>query len=317
MAVSITNFGTGNTAGGTTHSCSFGFTATSGRTLFVMFAHGGGTQTWSNLTAGWNSIHDNTGSTRTFGAAAAYKLSTGGETSVSIDTSASIGTGVAFYILEIDGLDTSSPLDQVAENEANNNSSSASCATGTTATLSAADNWAIEAWAADGTTWATGTRTYTNSSTEHGRYDGTSCPIVIAYKQLASTTGFSETVSGTGADQCYGVVAVFKQATSGVSGTSATTNANDTSSASGTTTIVGTSASTNANDTSSASGVAGSITGTSTTTNANDTSSASGTTTIVGTSATTNANDTATASGTTSSVTVTIKAGSWIRYRKI
>lgn len=84
----------------------------------------------------------------------------------------------------------------------------------------------------------------------------------------------------------------------GVTGTSATTNANDTSAASGTTTVVGTSATTNANDTSAASGSVGSaVTGTSATTNANDTSSASGTTTVVGTSATTNANDTSAASG--------------------
>jgi hypothetical protein len=83
---------------------------------------------------------------------------------------------------------------------------------------------------------------------------------------------------------------------SGSTGTSATTNANDTSSASGTTTIKGTSSTTNANDTSAASGTT-KILGTSATTNANDTSTASGTTKIVGTSATTNANDTATASG--------------------
>lgn len=108
-------------------------------------------------------------------------------------------------------------------------------------------------------------------------------------------------------------------APTGVTGSSATTNANDTSSASGTVTIVGTSATTNtadnstaagkvtivgssattnANDTSTASGtVTNTVTGTSTTTNANDTSSATGTVTIVGTSATTNANDTSTASG--------------------
>lgn len=91
----------------------------------------------------------------------------------------------------------------------------------------------------------------------------------------------------------------FTQA-SGSSGTSATTNANDTSSASGTTTVVGTSAKTNANDTSSASGTT-TVLGTSATTNAADTSSASGTTTIVGTSATANAADTSSASGTVGS----------------
>ena len=88
-------------------------------------------------------------------------------------------------------------------------------------------------------------------------------------------------------------------APTGVTGTSATTNANDTSNATGTVTIAGTSATTNAADTSTASGtVTNTVTGTSTTTNANDTSTASGTVTIVGTSATTNANDTSNATGT-------------------
>lgn len=85
----------------------------------------------------------------------------------------------------------------------------------------------------------------------------------------------------------------------GVSGTVATTNANDTLNASGTPIIVGTSARTNANDTSTASGTP-IIVGTLARTNANDTSSASGgvgATSVSGTSATTNANDTSTASG--------------------
>lgn len=83
-----------------------------------------------------------------------------------------------------------------------------------------------------------------------------------------------------------------------VTGTSATTNANDTSTASGTTTVVGTSATTNANDTATASGtVGGAVTGTSSTTNANDAAAASGTTTVTGTAAYSNANDASTASG--------------------
>lgn len=109
--------------------------------------------------------------------------------------------------------------------------------------------------------------------------------------------------------------------TSGVTGTVAYTNANDTLAASGTTTIVGTLAKTNANDTSAASGspivngavayannndtlaasgsVGSSVSGTVAYTNANDTLSASGTTTVTGTVARTNANDTGAASGTT------------------
>lgn len=86
-----------------------------------------------------------------------------------------------------------------------------------------------------------------------------------------------------------------------ITGTSATTNANDTSTASGSPVIVGTLAKTNANDTSTASGTT-TITGTLAKTNANDTSTASGTTTVSGSLAKTNANDTSSASGTTSIV---------------
>lgn len=83
-------------------------------------------------------------------------------------------------------------------------------------------------------------------------------------------------------------------------GTLARTNANDSIVASGTTTPTGTLARTNANDTLAASGTAGATpTGTLATTNANDTLAASGTTTPTGTLAKTNANDTSAASGTT------------------
>jgi hypothetical protein len=88
-----------------------------------------------------------------------------------------------------------------------------------------------------------------------------------------------------------------------LTGSLARTNANDTSSAAGTTTVTGTSARTNANDTSNASGSVGSsISGSSATANANDTGAASGTTTVTGTSARTNANDASAAAGTTTTV---------------
>jgi hypothetical protein len=91
---------------------------------------------------------------------------------------------------------------------------------------------------------------------------------------------------------------------SGATGTLAKTNANDTVSASGTTTIVGTLAKTNVNDSCAASGTVGGlgITGSLATTNANDTSAASGSTTIVGSLAKTNTNDIVSASGTTTIV---------------
>lgn len=119
-------------------------------------------------------------------------------------------------------------------------------------------------------------------------------------------------------DAPYRVVAPYQSriysigSSTGSTGTSSTTNSNDTSSASGTTTVVGTLSRTNANDTSSASGTT-TVLGTSNTTNANDTSSASGSVGSAGssgTSATTNSNDTSSAAGTTTIVgTAGIQAG--------
>jgi len=84
----------------------------------------------------------------------------------------------------------------------------------------------------------------------------------------------------------------------GVTGTLATTNANDTVVATGSTTIVGTLARTNADDTSAASGST-TIVGTLVYSNANDTVVASGHTTVTGTLAYTNINDSVVASGST------------------
>jgi hypothetical protein len=97
--------------------------------------------------------------------------------------------------------------------------------------------------------------------------------------------------------------------TTTVVGTLARTNANDAVSASGTTTVVGTLARTNANDSVAASGsVGGAVSGTVAYTNANDTSAASGTTTVTGTVARTNANDSVAASGAAGAVTGTVAA---------
>lgn len=122
--------------------------------------------------------------------------------------------------------------------------------------------------------------------------------IWLPFSTSSGVSGTSATTNANDTSSASG--------TTTVTGTSATTNAADTSSASGTTTVVGTSATTNAADTSSASGsVGGGVSGTSATTNANDTSSASGTTTVVGTSATTNSNDSVSAAGWAGSVSGT------------
>jgi len=158
------------------------------------------------------------------------------------------------------------------------------------------------------------------STTPAGRYavlgnkhsSGTNSPSATIYNGRAWNRCLtaSEVVEYSGNPNCvYAPRPIWvpvSDAGGSVTGTSATTNANDTSTASGTTTVVGTSATTNANDTATASGsVGGAVTGTSATTNANDTSSASGTTTVTGTVAYSNANDSAAASGWAGSVSGT------------
>lgn len=141
---------------------------------------------------------------------------------------------------------------------------------------------------------ATGSKT--GSSTRSGNV-GNSISYTIALKPDAGS-GSTGTLAKTNANDTSAA-----SGTTTVVGTLAKTNANDTSAAAGTTTVLGTLARTNANDTLSASGSVGSsISGTLATTNANDTLAAAGTTTVVGSLARTSANDTASAAGTTTVV---------------
>lgn len=214
MAVSVTNTGSGATAASTTHTPSFGFTPTSGRLLVVGVVGPAGFTTFSNMGSSWTLIHDNTGGTRNMSALWAYKVAAGSDT-FTIDTSGS--TALQWAVTELSGITTTSPLDQAAENEANDSSATTSAASGTTASLSVSDGYAISFFAFDtGNGWNLN-RSYTNSSTEHVFRDGGANPgLVLAGLQLSSSTGFSETVSTTDTgDDCYGSVAVFKQASSG------------------------------------------------------------------------------------------------------
>lgn len=124
------------------------------------------------------------------------------------------------------------------------------------------------------------------------------------WEQIAAAGGVSGTSSTTNAADT--------SSASGspiVNGTLSRTNAADTSAASGSPVATGSSATTNAADTSAASGsVGGGVSGTSATTNANDTPSASGTPVVNGALARTNAADTSVASGSAGSVSGTVAA---------
>lgn len=220
MAVTLTNTPARiSSASATSHSPSLGFTPTAGRLLVVGWNAAGGTVTYSNVDPDWTLIHDNTNAGRVHSCGWAYRISDGTETNFSVDVSSS--QALVFMFLELDGLAGSSVLDQAAESTANQNSTNAtSASTGTTATLSVSDGYALQFYSCDGQQgWDTG-RTFTNGSTELANNfngGGTSSPgMIFAYKVLSSTTGFSETISTTDAgDGMYGSVAVFKQAASG------------------------------------------------------------------------------------------------------
>lgn len=214
MAVAVENTGSGATASGTTHTPSFGFTPTSGRLLVLGVVQSSGTATFSNADADWTPIHDNIGQSRNMGAAWFYKVADGND-GFSIDTS--ITTALQWAVVEFSGLATSAVLDQSAENEANDQASTTSAATGTTATLGVSNGYAVSFFAFDtGNGWADD-RSFTNGSTELVFRNGGANPALsLAGLQLSATTGFSETVSTTDTgDDCYGSVAVFKQPSGG------------------------------------------------------------------------------------------------------
>jgi len=146
-----------------------------------------------------------------------YKVAAGGETSASVTLNAS--AVLEWIVSEYSGLDTSAPLDQSAENEANQTGSTVtSLATGTTAALATATGYAISFWAGDAASWPGGSYTFAQGSSTVS-VSGTTLGLLMAQLQLASASGFAETVQNTAADQVYGMVAVFKQASAGGGGT--------------------------------------------------------------------------------------------------
>lgn len=216
-----------------------------------------------------------------------YKIAGASEGAETLSTG---GTNAAFSFIRetFDNPDTTTPFGQVTWGS--DTGTTCDVASMTTGAANALINAYVAQSKAQGATPP-------GSMTE--RADNTTYGVSAADEIQASAgaTGIKSFTLATTADSAYGF-AEFRSETS--VGTSATTNANDTSSASGTTTVVGTVSRTNANDTSSASGTT-TVTGTSATTNAADTSNASGSvgSSVTGTVAYTNANDSSSAAGTT------------------
>lgn len=144
------------------------------------------------------------------------------------------------------------------------------------------------------------TKGYTNPFIQLRKYSRAANAVNPAASTAWNTWWFDAVASGASGTLSYTNANDTSSAagTTTVIGTLARTNANDTSAASGTTAVVGTLARTNANDTLSASGSVGSpVSGTLAYTNNNDTLAANGNTTVLATSSTTNANDTSSSAG--------------------
>lgn len=148
-----------------------------------------------------------------------WKISTGGETTVSTSGSGPNGNW-CMVISEFEGPFEASPFDVQAEDETNLTTVVTSQSTGTTGAPAGGDWLAIAIFAADSMTNVDGggTRSYSNSFTEVVfANSGARAGVVIA-KKVGSGTGAVEcTMSFTDTgDEMYGAVMVFKkQAASG------------------------------------------------------------------------------------------------------
>lgn len=137
-------------------------------------------------------------------------------------------------------------------------------------------------------------------STDIANNNYTELEWAVALSSAPATDDYFEfrVYRGSNALTAYDYTPKWTVGTAGISGTTTTTNANDTSSITGTLLFTGTTATTNVNDTSSISGSLGTpITGTIAYTNTDDASAITGSLTVSGTISYTNLDDTSSVSG--------------------
>jgi hypothetical protein len=165
--------------------------------------------------------------------AMAYKIATGGETTIS--WSWTLNEEGSVWIGEYSGLTTTNVLDVSAENEAYLSIATNTISTGTTPTTTQANELAIALFAADSGVSVGTTRTWTNGFTTLAEITDTSgSPFLnVANKTLTAIGTVQSTLTHNGNDESYAMVATFKAAPSGtpwhaavtktISGTSSTT----------------------------------------------------------------------------------------------
>jgi hypothetical protein len=205
------NFGA--TAAGAVFDWSTAFTSTSGNALLFVYVYGSTTAT-VNVPSGWTLVHDNSGSTRQFGAIAFYKENCGAETSVTVTASGTLA-GIA-SIVEVSGGKVSGLVDVngKAEDESANDASTTAVSTGTTGTRSQANGLGLAAIFVDNgngvstDTWASGwvDIAYANRTTNGG--------FRLGQLAVSSTAGQTATYTIPG-DQAYGLIVIFDEASGG------------------------------------------------------------------------------------------------------
>ena len=143
-----------------------------------------------------------------------YKISAGTEQTITFDW-VSTGTAVGAWYGEFSGF-TTPTLDVSAENETNVNSPTQSVSSGTTASTTVNDTYALAFFGGEIGGNIDGGRTYTNSFTELAVWQNTSTSrpgLFMASKTLVSTGTVETTYATTDTgDDIYAAVLVFRSA---------------------------------------------------------------------------------------------------------
>ena len=146
--------------------------------------------------------------------AMAYKIATGGETTISWSWTANEEGSV--WIGEYTGLMITDVLDVSAENEAYLSTQTNTISTGTTPSTTQADELAIALFASDSGNSVGDTRSWTNGFTTLAEETDTSgSPFINIASKILDTTGTVEsTLTHNGNDESYAMIATFKALTS-------------------------------------------------------------------------------------------------------
>lgn len=201
-----------------TLSTTLSFTPTSGRLLYSAVSMdktsgaltgpgGGGSPSGFTLL----NVHSST----SVSYAAAYKISSGGETAVQWDWTTAAPGGASMWVGEVSGIDNTTPLLTSAETETNETAVT-SVSSGTTSVTTYPYGFAIANAAIDSAgNWRAATRTWSNGFDERIADDGTSsgpAGTSIGMKALNTLQAVETTLSYTGgtSDQMSASVAVFK-----------------------------------------------------------------------------------------------------------